>query len=91
MRKTVDIETIIRMVNYRNRESICNPEIRKGWNSLISEILTSFDTYAGFRYLDASEVPENQDPGIAKGLKAGMVTFPDDSRIKFFLHDNLKA
>ena len=91
MRKTVKIETLIRMVNYRNEESLCDSEARKGWNSLVSELLMSSDTYAGFRYLYDSEVPKDHEPGIIRGPEEGIVVFPDDSRIKFFIHDSLKA
>jgi hypothetical protein len=91
MRKTVKIETLLRMVNYRNRNSTCEAEIRRGWNSLASEVLHNADVYAGFRYLDESEVPEKQPPGIIRDeTPGGGITFPDDSRIKFFIHHSLK-
>jgi hypothetical protein len=83
-RKTVDIAKLVDMVNRRNKLSTCSADLRHGWNSLMEEVLGITDTYAGFGYLTAEEVPEGCSPGIRKSEVFGN-EFPDESRRIYYL------
>ena len=78
-KKTVTIAFIKETVNRRNRQSTCVPEIREGWNSILSEVLLACNAYHGFGYLNETQVPPGHQPGIAKGAD-GQNIFPDPSR-----------
>lgn len=84
MAKTIKVETIVDMVNIRNATSTCSKQERQGWNILLESILHDTGNYEGFRYLDKSEVPEKQLPGIvyikSEDGKSQIAEFPDDTR-----------
>jgi hypothetical protein len=82
-RKTFKLRRLVEMVNRRNRNYTCSPDMREGWNSLLEEVLLNNDNYAGFCYLTAKEVPEGQLPGVERN---GYDTqFPDDTRRIYYL------
>ena len=94
-RKTVAIEAIVTEVNRRNTGSTCDPEVRRGWNSLLEILLIDANQYGGFCYLQKDEVPKGYDPGIVwangttphsypKGLKETGHAFPDETRRHYF-------
>ena len=72
-RKTIKIETLLAEVNRRNRESICQPKIRQGWNSLLETVLHNTGNYRGFGYLESNMVPAGQRPGIK--MEGSLVSF----------------
>lgn len=79
-RKTFEVSRLVEMVNGRNRQSTCSPDMREGWNSLLESVLINTDTYAGFGYLTLLEVPQGQLPGIEYGRENEPPEFPDESR-----------
>ncbi len=81
MAKTIRVADIIRMVNVHNHCSICPPDVRKGRNSLLEEILAATDNYVRLGYLSESEVPRGQAPGISE--VSPNCTFPDDTRCAY--------
>jgi hypothetical protein len=64
-RKTFSIAKLLHSVNKKNENSTCSSMMRQGWNALLSEILIDADVYAGFNYLNDTEVPVGQRPGIS--------------------------
>ena len=89
MAKTIKVVDLIARVNARNRCSTCPAEARKGWNSLLEEVLAATDNYAGFGYLKETEVPRGEQPGIA-GTSPDC-TFPDDTRRSYCIHPRLRT
>lgn len=97
MRKTVGIADLVALVNRRNRESICKPAVREGWNALLCRVLHAAGVYDGFRYLTAADVPLGCAAGIAYTVEgvpakdsADRPILPDATRIAFFLHRKLR-
>jgi hypothetical protein len=86
MAKTIKVVDVIARVNACNRCSTCPAEVRRGWNSLLEEILAATDSYAGFGYLKETEVPRGEQPGIT-----GNGTFPDESRRTYCIHPRLRT
>ena len=82
MRKTIRIKELIAAVNHRNRSSTCSPEIRQGWNDLLTTVLLTNDAYAGFGYLGQNEVPPNHKPGFNK--EGDRFKDTDDSRRVYY-------
>jgi len=72
-RKTVKIVDLIDSVNRRNRDSTCDDTIRAGWNSLLEEMLSVTDTYAGFRFMNADEVVDGDEQTERKHYFGGSV------------------
>ena len=64
-RKTFSIAKLVHTVNKRNATSTCSPEVRQGWNSLLSDVLMEADVYAGYNYLGPADIPTGEKPGIA--------------------------
>jgi hypothetical protein len=81
-KKTFKIEDLVDRVNYLNKESVCSPEVREGWNAILQDILHQCDAYAGFNYLGQSEVPIGQAPGVIYKL-AGHI-YPDSTRVHWY-------
>jgi hypothetical protein len=72
MRKTIEIRKIVELVNRRNKLSTCNPSVsnpsvRRGWNSLLEEILHQSGCYEGFNYYSKKDLGEVIRPGIRLG------------------------
>ena len=93
-RKTFDVITMIDDVNARNRKSVVSADVRNGWNSLLETLLHDTGNYAGFNYLEASEVPEGALPGIVwaqnqNGARYAK-SFPDESRRFYYVHRKLR-
>ena len=88
MKTTVKIAALIAMVNERNRVSTCTPEMRKGWNHLLADVLHDANVYHGYSYLMERDVPAGQEPGV-RGT-APDFTFPDESRRCYATHPRLK-
>jgi hypothetical protein len=91
MRKTIKITELLALVNERNQLSTCQPDIRKGWNALLEEVLHAADVYHGYGYLTASEVPTGKEPGIRDGKRQGEFVFPDESRRRYATHPTLRS
>lgn len=92
-RKTVSLREMVEWVNERNATSSCPPDVRQGWNSLVSTFLMEGDAYAGFGYLRADELEGDavgQLPGIVPSANGkGQHAFPDETRIRFYVHKDL--
>jgi hypothetical protein len=69
-RKTIAIEDLKTLVNGRNQKSTCEPKVRQGWNSLLSDALHATGNYRGFGYLTPDKVPEGEKPGIKENRGA---------------------
>ena len=82
-KKTAHIAFIRENINNRNKKSTCSPDVRHGWNELLTTILMEYDAYHGFGYLTAKDVPQGHKPGIAKD-ENGEKIFPDESRVFFY-------
>ena len=86
-RKTVRLRELVEWVNDRNRTSTCDPRVREGWKALLDSFLMDADAYIGFGFLTSDELA-----GDARGLPPGILLddtdnrFPDETRVKFFLH-----
>ena len=65
-RKTINVAKLLFKTNFRNRSTTVDPDVRKGWNILLGEILHATDNYRGFSYL----MPQNVPPGCAPGVNA---------------------
>jgi hypothetical protein len=92
--KTVHLRTLIEEINSRNRSSTCSRDVRKGWNAILDSVLIDANVYAGFGYLSPKDVPKGHLPGIARPLASGQhidkASFPDDSRIVFYVDEALQ-
>lgn len=88
MRKTFKVEDLRSMVNATLANST-GGEIgkyrRQGIQTVLEQVLMDADQYRGFRYLDASEVPAGELPGIVRSDDGTPKNeFPDESRVKYY-------
>lgn len=88
--KTVSIRELVEHVNHLNAESTCDPEVRKGWNTFLEDILNAKKAYAGYGFLPNGEVPPGHLPGIVRRPRQDP-EFPDDTRRYYYLHQKLKG
>lgn len=92
-RKTLRLRELVEWVNERNTTSTCEHAVRQGWNALVNSMLMAADAYAGFSYLTAGELRGNatgQSPGIVPDTTGyDRHSFPDESRIRFIVPNNL--
>jgi hypothetical protein len=66
MRKTIDIRTLLDMVNERLATSTDAPAGRYALCSLIETVLHDAGVYHGYAHLTAEHVPAGQMPGVMK-------------------------
>ena len=91
-RATIRVSDIAALVNFRNRRSTCPPELRKGWNSLVSDLLLKTGNYHGFRFLLQDEVPNGESCGIIPDYQnPANHQFPDESRIVYLGFDGCQG
>jgi hypothetical protein len=65
--------------------STCKPEVRRGWNSFLENVLCHVDAYKGFFFLTAKDVPIGEKPGIIPNHdNPGLTEFPDETRRNYF-------
>lgn len=89
-RKTVSVDSLRKTVNERNRVSVCDGNVRRGWNSLLTLVLQEANQYAGFRCLRKEEVPTGCLPGIQTDQNGEPLPYDDrfvntdDSRVNFY-------
>jgi hypothetical protein len=91
---TIRVRDLVEKVNRMLSLSTCGAEGREALVSVISSVLHETGNYAGFRYLDEGEVPQGHLPGIVrKPSPCGddTVSFPDDTRVEFYLSKHLAA
>ena len=84
-RKTFDIAKLIHTVNIRNNRSTCDASVRQGWNSLLESVLHAADVYAGFNYLEQSQLrdsAQNSEPGIRFVRVFGDIPGPCDTVVE---------
>lgn len=89
-RNNLTLEEIVEKANNILLRSTCDPKQRQGVCSLTESILSMADNYGGFRYLDATEVPPGQLPGIIPGETNGerdntKNQYPDETRRQYSL------
>jgi len=91
LRKTVDVNFVLDLVNKMVQNSTCSSERRKGMEIVIEEILFYTGNYKGFRYLTSDEVPKDELPGInTHPLGSNVLSFDekfantDDTRRMYF-------
>ena len=77
-RKTFSIAQLLHTVNKRNAASTCSPDVRQGWNSILSQVLMDADVYSGYNYLGPEDIPVGQRPGIAFQDKDGNSLTPTE-------------
>ena len=83
-RKTFKVRDLVDAVNQRNTLSRnIDPAMRAGWNSLLEKLLHDTGNYRGFGYLDETNVPEGQTPGIRTDAN-GVKSFPDETRRVYY-------
>jgi hypothetical protein len=82
-RKTIHVRAIVDMVNSFNAQSTCAPEVRRGWNHLVSDILHDTGNYNGFNYLTEAMMEVEAPPGVIH-TPGGKPVFPDESRRFYF-------
>lgn len=80
-KKTVSVLTLIEIVNRLNKHSTCPVETRKGWNTLLDEVLHKTGNYNGYAYLACQDVPRGELPGIEHTAKFN--NYPDVTRRKY--------
>jgi len=84
-RKTVEVESLRKFVNSMLATSTCSPDQRMGSILMLEEILHRSNNYGGYSYLDASQVPKGQLPGIIFNHEdVYNHQFPDESRRVYF-------
>lgn len=67
MKKTFKIEDLRSQINSSLKNSTCAPDVREGMRFALEHILFETNTYGGYRYLTADEVPEGHQPGVNPG------------------------
>lgn len=65
-KKEIDVLTLRKHVNNMLKNSTCSKEQRLGMIAVLESVLYETNNYSGFRYLEASEIPELELPGINK-------------------------
>ena len=91
-RKTVEVAKLIATVNRRNIHSVCSPEVREGWNSLLEMVLHATGNYKGFHYLYQKDVPVGEKPGIIfDESEAHNHQYPDETRRAYIFADGLPS
>jgi hypothetical protein len=63
-RKTVNVNDLVVTVNEMCRLSTCSRDVRQGAINVLDRVLHSTDNYRGFKYLNKTEVPAGELPGI---------------------------
>jgi hypothetical protein len=90
-RNNLTLEEVVDKANGILARSTCKADERKGVIVLVNSLLMDCDNYGGFRYLDATEVPPGQEPGIIPGYNdAGerdntKNKYPDETRVQFLI------
>jgi len=62
--KRASVLDMIELVNRRNLESTCSPDVRQGWNSLLEDMLHATGNYSGFGYYSNDDLPSTVQPGV---------------------------
>jgi len=84
-RKTVEVEPLRKFINSILANSTCSPEQRQGSIMILEEVLRRSGNYGGFGYLDASQVPAGQLPGIIFNEEdIRNHEFPDETRRVYY-------
>lgn len=78
-RKTITVGQVVDFANYVLAHSTCSPEQRVGVICMVEAVLHHTDNYNGFCYLNVSEVPKGELPGINLYPNGG------------FIYDNYEA
>lgn len=90
-RKTVEVSPILESVNIFLKESTDSSDRRQGHIDVLCQVLFQSFNYGGFRYLNESEVPEGQLPGIRMSVVTGVPPSfenTDSTRVHYFTKTN---
>ena len=80
-RKTIEVEAVKNKLNDMLKNGTQSKDERYGLISAIQTILMDSGNYNGFKYLDESEVPKDELPGIRPNQD---FTNTDETRRKYF-------
>lgn len=86
----ISLLALVENVNQRNRETVCSPDVRHGWNALLEEMLHRAGCFQGFTYFCQGQVPEGQLPGVEWSQGDHNPTFPDESRRCYVIDKKLR-
>ena len=93
MRKTVNIKSLIEMVNKYNATSVdAYKDQREGQSMLLEQVLLDADAYAGFAYLSKHELQGYaMSVGVREQNPNGTWNFDDTdhTRVKYFIDAKL--
>lgn len=76
-RKTVEIATMLDMVNNALATSTCSPDIREGMITVLETMLHQAGRYKGYRHLHWNEVPKGHLPAIRMADDGSMLPYPE--------------
>ncbi len=93
IKKTFNVQDLVEQINRRNRKSTCVPEVRRGWNCVLEDILMETNQYRGFGYLKQEEVPEGHRCGMipADDIRNTTHEFPDETRRFYYTCEKGKS
>ena len=82
----IKVETFKDRINEMLAVSTVSKDMRKGLMHALETMLFATDNYKGFRYLDQSEVPDGELPGIKyiDDIEQMEKTFPDETRVSYY-------
>lgn len=88
-KRNATLETALDIGNGMLRNSVVSPEERQAICVLLESLLHATNTYQGFRYLEADEVPLGYDPGIiwnrdGEGKLTPPHIYPDETRRAYY-------
>jgi hypothetical protein len=86
-RKTIPVGKIVDKVNLMLAKTVGSMESRIGAMALLEEILHDTGNYRGYKYLDSTEVPVGEQPGIIRDPNGANNRFPDETRRQYFYKD----
>jgi len=84
MRKTFAVRSLVENANTMLKTSVVSKDFREGVISLLETSLHETGNYRGYRYLDGTEVPPREKPGVIMGENGLDNIFPDTTRRRYF-------
>jgi len=64
MRKTVNVESLVKTVNNMLACSTCSADMRQGMINVLEGVLHDARAYTGYRHLQSDEIPAGELPGV---------------------------
>jgi hypothetical protein len=90
MRKTFNIEAFKSQINSSLKNSTCTPDVRRGMIFALETVLFEAGAYAGYRFLNQNEVPEDFLPGVRVDAAGAVLPFEtrfldtDATRVEYY-------